>query len=132
MAKITPPHSGYSPPKGINRKWAWHYQTLLQHRQRLIGQEAQHLRDVVRPIEAEVTDPAERGEDQTERDLAAALLQREPEALAKIDAALHRIETGTYGICQASGLPIPAERLRAVPWASHLREIEAREESAPL
>ncbi|MCB0953066.1 MAG: TraR/DksA C4-type zinc finger protein, partial [Microthrixaceae bacterium] len=24
---------------------------------------------------------------------------------------------GTYGICESSGLPIPKERLRAIPWA---------------
>ena len=33
-------------------------------------------------------------------------------------AALERIENGTYGICTGSGLPIPKERLRAIPWAT--------------
>lgn len=131
MAKKAPSPTRNSLPPGIDRKWAWHYRTLLKHRRHLIDQEVQHLRDVVRPVESEVADRGERSEDQTERDFAAALLKREPEALAKIEAALHRIENGTYGICQATGLTIPAERLRAVPWTSHLREVEARAESTP-
>ncbi|MEZ5268066.1 MAG: TraR/DksA C4-type zinc finger protein [Microthrixaceae bacterium] len=32
-------------------------------------------------------------------------------------AALERITKGTYRICESSGLPIPKERLRAIPWA---------------
>lgn len=36
----------------------------------------------------------------------------------KIDAALARIEDGTYGICQKTGKPIPKARLQAIPWAT--------------
>ncbi len=38
--------------------------------------------------------------------------------VADIDHALERIEAGTYGRCVACAGPIPAERLRAVPWAA--------------
>ena len=51
--------------------------------------------------------------------------RREPDALdaaraavEQIDAALDRIKAGTYGICVTSGLAIPQERLRAIPWAA--------------
>ncbi len=37
--------------------------------------------------------------------------------LQAIDHALSRIESGDYGICEVTGLPIPIERLRALPWA---------------
>jgi RNA polymerase-binding transcription factor DksA len=40
----------------------------------------------------------------------------EQEALYEIDAALKRIEDGTYGICELTGKPIPWERLEAIPW----------------
>ena len=36
----------------------------------------------------------------------------------KIDAALARIESGTYGICQKTGKAIPKARLQAIPWAT--------------
>lgn len=129
MAKSSSPGSPQPLPKGIDRRWAWHYQTLQKYRRHLLAQEARHLQEVARPVEAEVADIAERGEDQAERDFAAALLKREPGALAKIEGALRRIEAGTYGICQVTGRPIPDERLRAVPWTAHLREVEARTES---
>ncbi len=51
-----------------------------------------------------------------ERDLALSAQARA--AVEQIDAALERIEAGTYGVCVASGLAIPQERLRAIPWAA--------------
>ena len=39
------------------------------------------------------------------------------QAVADIDAALKRIVDGTYGISVVSGLPIPKERLEAIPQA---------------
>ncbi len=51
-----------------------------------------------------------------ERDLALSAQARQ--AVEQIDAALARIEAGTYGICTASGLAIPQERLKAIPWAA--------------
>jgi DnaK suppressor protein len=44
------------------------------------------------------------------------------ETLAKIDAALRRMEEGTYGLSEVSGKPIPIERLEAVPYATTLVE----------
>ena len=38
--------------------------------------------------------------------------------LAAIDAALERMEEGTYGICEKCGKPIGEERLEALPWAT--------------
>ncbi|MDE0701498.1 MAG: hypothetical protein F4028_06390 [Acidimicrobiaceae bacterium] len=51
-----------------------------------------------------------------ERDLALSAQARV--AVDQIDAALDRIAAGTYGICVVSGLRIPQERLRAIPWAA--------------
>ena len=50
-----------------------------------------------------------------ERDLALSAQARA--AVDSIDAALERMDAGTYGICVHSGLPIPDERLEAIPWA---------------
>ena len=51
-----------------------------------------------------------------ERDLALSAQARA--AVEQIDAALARIANGTYGLCAVSGLPIPKERLKAIPWAT--------------
>ena len=58
-----------------------------------------------------------------ERDLALSAQARA--AVDAIDAALIRIEKGTYGVCSVSGLPIPQERLEAIPWASERVEYKA-------
>ena len=50
-----------------------------------------------------------------ERDFGVLLTARE--CLDRIDAALGRIERGTYGRCEVCGEPIPRERLEALPYA---------------
>ncbi len=50
-----------------------------------------------------------------ERDLEFALDARESAELDAIDAALKRIEAGTYGVCTDCGVDIPAARLHAAP-----------------
>ena len=58
-----------------------------------------------------------------ERDLALSAQARA--AVDLIDAALARIDKGTYGICVHSGEPIPQERLEAIPWAAERVEFKA-------
>lgn len=53
-----------------------------------------------------------------ERERDIALSNQARAAVEQIDAALERIDAGTYGICVVSGLAIPQERLRAIPWAA--------------
>ena len=60
-----------------------------------------------------------------ERDRALQISAREREEIAEIDAALTRIEDGTYGICIVSGKPIPKERLEAIPHASMRVEVKS-------
>jgi len=46
-----------------------------------------------------------------------AQIDRMAKELAEINAALGRITSGLYGVCEKSGQPIPLERLRAEPTA---------------
>lgn len=52
------------------------------------------------------------------------------EELQQIDVALEHIHDGTYGICDTCGHPIAAERLAAIPFASHCI-VCARSDEAP-
>ncbi len=54
----------------------------------------------------------------SERDLEFALDARETAELAAVDAALIRIENGSYGVCTDCGVDIPAPRLHAAPEAA--------------
>jgi RNA polymerase-binding transcription factor DksA len=59
---------------------------------------------------------ADAATDSFDRDLVLGLVSFEQEGLYEIDAALKRIENGTYGICELTGEGIPWERLEAIPW----------------
>ncbi len=61
-----------------------------------------------------------------DRDRDAAQDSNTVEMLKMIDAALGKIEDGSYGICEVTGKPIPVARLRALPWATMI--VEAAEE----
>jgi len=60
---------------------------------------------------------ADAGSDAYDRDFALSLLGKEQDALYEINEALKRIETGTYGLCEGTGVTIPEERLEAMPFA---------------
>jgi len=58
----------------------------------------------------------DRATDESEFENLISEVKSEANHLAEVDAALERLLAGTYGICLASHQPIPAERLRALPW----------------
>jgi RNA polymerase-binding transcription factor DksA len=57
-----------------------------------------------------------------------SLEANEARVLDAIDAALGRIDEGTYGRCERCGGPIEPERLEALPWATLCIEDKRREE----
>jgi DnaK suppressor protein len=101
---------------------------LLAHRGRLLG----HLTSEQAPDQdGDLATPGD------EVDVAAEALEKKNlDALDAVDAkrlkliegALARIDQGRYGYCLESGVPIPQERLRAVPWALFTVEVQARKE----
>ena len=66
------------------------------------------------------------GSDACDRDFVLSLLSQDTDALFEIDAALQRLEAGSYGICEMSGRPIPVARLRAIPFARFTVECQTR------
>lgn len=56
------------------------------------------------------------------RDCALSLLASKQQELAEINIAIERMKKGTYGICEITGKPIPAERLRDVPFTRYSLE----------
>jgi DnaK suppressor protein len=52
-----------------------------------------------------------------QRDLA--LRDRNQHHLEQVEAALRRLDEGTFGACVRCGQPIAPERLEAIPWAAH-------------
>ena len=63
-----------------------------------------------------------------DRELDYTLEESEGRLLEAIDAAIKRIEDGTYGTCVTCGRPIGAERLEALPWTTHDIDCKRKEE----
>lgn len=60
---------------------------------------------------------ADLGSDNYEQEFTLSLMESEGGTLEKIEAALDRIEEGTYGQCEECGSKIPKTRLNAIPFA---------------
>lgn len=98
------------------------------------------LARMVEGLEEDQQDRAESEGDMTENDsgdMSQSLFTREMDAtveqtmekrLESVDRALQKIEEGTYGICDATGEPIPRGRLEAMPEAIYTVEAQQRRE----
>ena len=73
-------------------------------------------------------DLADRASSETDRAIELRARDRQRKLIAKIDAALARIEEGTYGYCEETGEPISLRRLEARPIATLSLEAQERHE----
>ena len=73
-------------------------------------------------------DLADRASSETDRAIELRARDRQRKLIAKIDAALQRIEDGTYGYCEETGEPISLKRLEARPIATLSIEAQERHE----
>jgi len=76
-------------------------------------------------LEPDLTD---RASVETDRALELRTRDRARKLIAKIDAALERVENGTYGYCEETGEPISIKRLEARPIATLSIEAQERHE----
>jgi len=73
-------------------------------------------------------DFADRASSETDRAIELRARDRQRKLISKIDAALARIEDGTYGYCEETGEPISIKRLEARPIATLSIEAQERHE----
>ncbi|MGU3493159.1 RNA polymerase-binding protein DksA [Xanthobacteraceae bacterium A53D] len=73
-------------------------------------------------------DLADRASSETDRSIELRARDRQRKLIAKIDAALGRIEDGSYGYCEDTGEPISLKRLEARPIATLSVEAQERHE----
>jgi DnaK suppressor protein len=84
-----------------------------------------HLRETVA-----TPDEADRATQEEEQVLEQRIRDRELKLLHKVEAALRRIEDGSFGYCEVSGEPIGVGRLLARPTATLSIEEQERHERA--
>jgi DnaK suppressor protein len=73
-------------------------------------------------------DLADRASSETDRAIELRARDRQRKLINKIDAALHRLDDGTYGYCEETGEPIGLKRLEARPIATLSVEAQERHE----
>jgi DnaK suppressor protein len=73
-------------------------------------------------------DIADRASSETDRAIELRARDRQRKLIAKIDAAMARIDEGTYGYCEETGEPISLKRLEARPIATLSIEAQERHE----
>ena len=107
---------------------------ILVERQREILNEVQckirEVRAEGSERDHEVLDPGETSDIDIQEDIEFALIQIKAEMLNRINAALSRLEEGTYGRCFECGAEIAEPRLRALPFAGRCRDCEEACETA--
>ena len=111
--------------------WSWHRRTLNARRTRLVREATAHRKEADELLGEARDDHDGRTADDNEIETLLAEAEGELRLLGEVDAALVRLEIGRYGVCEETGKPIPAERLRALPWARLTREAAARQERSP-
>lgn len=84
-----------------------------------------YLKDSNNIKEADLNDQAT---NETDRSIELRTRDRERKLLSKIDDALERISSGTYGYCEETGEPISIKRLEARPIATLSIEAQERHE----
>jgi DnaK suppressor protein len=102
-----------------NKLIAWKEEIVRQNRETL---------HVLHEDSSQHADIADRATSETDRALELRARDRQRKLIAKIDAALARIEEGTYGYCEETGEPIGLKRLDARPIATLSLEAQERHE----
>ncbi|MCG3129210.1 MAG: RNA polymerase-binding transcription factor DksA [Phycisphaerae bacterium] len=111
-------------------------QALLLKRSQLIGDVTTLHKEALRSNRQDASGDlssmpihmADIGTDNYEQEFTLGLIEGERKNLREIEAALERIERGTYGLCQATGRPIGKARLKANPWAKFCYEYTLEQE----
>ena len=99
---------------------------LEQHRERLLKTIANHdiggssLTEATGELMSSSADNhlADTASETYERELDEGLEEDAQAQLREVEAALTRLEDGSYGTCRICGKTIPVERLEAVPWTT--------------
>jgi len=124
-------HPDYRPTEDepfMNPRMREHFrQKLLKWKAELLRESDSTLEHLQSESLAE-PDIADRASLESDRSLELRTRDRERKLIAKIDAALRRIDDGTYGYCEETAEPISIRRLEARPIATLSLEAQERHE----
>jgi DnaK suppressor protein len=105
---------------------------LLEEKQRILDLYEQDLKAGQETGDFGTEDLVDQANAAWNRELNFALSDGERKQLLLIDAAIRRLDDGSYGFCLHSGEPIAFPRLQAVPWARYTVDVQERIEKGLL
>ncbi|MDP4031484.1 MAG: RNA polymerase-binding protein DksA [Pseudorhodobacter sp.] len=116
-----------SEPFMNERQLEYFRRKLIIWKQDMMSQSAETI-EGLQDSGRKVADIADRASEETDRALELRTRDRQRKLVAKIDAALRRIESGEYGYCEMTGEPISLKRLDARPIATMTLEAQEQHE----
>ena len=122
---------GYRPTEDepfMNERQREYFRRKLIRWKHDILKEAQETLATLQSENENHPDLADRASSETDRAIELRARDRQRKLIAKIDAALSRIEDGSYGYCEDTGDPISLKRLEARPIATLSLEAQERHE----
>ena len=130
MAKISKTYKPTQKEKFMNAKMKEYFRQKLESwKNELLKESSQTLNNLQTENEAK-PDMTDRASEEIDRTFELRTRDRERKLINKIDAALRRIEEGTYGYCEETGEPIGLKRLEARPVATLSLEAQEMHEKA--
>jgi DnaK suppressor protein len=101
---------------------------LLKQREELLTEAGQTLNSKISTEKESFPDPTDQAVAELDNNFLLRLRGREQKLLKKIDEAISRIDTGTYGVCESCGGEISVKRLEARPVTTLCIECKTRQE----
>ena len=130
MAKLSKNYKPTQKEKFMNAKMRNYFkQKLLDWKNELLKESSQTLNNLQSDNEAKA-DITDRASEEIDRSFELRTRDRERKLINKINAALQRIEDGSYGYCDETGDPISIKRLEARPVATLSLEAQEMHEKA--
>ncbi len=130
MTKLPKNYKPTQKEKFMNAKMKEYFrQKLLSWKKDLLKESSQTLNNLQNENEAK-PDITDRASEEIDRSFELRTRDRERKLINKIDAALQRIEDGSYGFCDETGDPISIKRLEARPVATLSLEAQEMHEKA--
>ena len=130
MTKISKNYKPTQKEKFMNAKMKEYFkQKLLNWKNELLKESSQTLNNLQSDNEAK-PDITDRASEEIDRSFELRTRDRERKLINKINAALLRIEDGSYGYCDETGEPIGLKRLEARPVATLSLEAQEMHEKA--
>ena len=130
MAKIKKTYKPTQKEKFMNAKMKEYFrQKLVTWKKDLLKESSQTLNNLQNENEAK-PDITDRASEEIDRSFELRTRDRERKLINKIDAALKRIDDGSYGYCDETGDPISIKRLEARPVATLSLEAQEMHEKA--